>query len=112
LHYTSRRFVSPPSSSASTRRSGSYRDLDLAIAFLRNAAFIVFPPLFLHFCLLYPVRQQLFDRKRWRALSLYAPAIALLLLATFVFLRGVITPAVPVFRLLPALSEIVRRHLL
>jgi len=28
---------------------GSYRDLDLAIAFLRNAAFILFPPLFLHF---------------------------------------------------------------
>jgi two-component system NtrC family sensor kinase len=84
---------------------GSYRDLDLAVAFLRNAAFIIFPPLFLHFCLLYPVRQQLFDRRRWRALVLYAPSIALLLLATFVFLRGVITPAVPVFRLLPPLSE-------
>jgi two-component system, NtrC family, sensor kinase len=84
---------------------GSYRDLDLAIAFLRNAAFIIFPPLFLHFCLLYPVRQHLFDRRRWRGLVFYAPAIVLLLLATFVFLRGVITPAVPVFRLLPALSE-------
>ena len=27
---------------------GTYRDLDLGIAFLRNAAFILFPPLFLH----------------------------------------------------------------
>ena len=57
---------------------GTYRDLDLAIAFLRNAAFILFPPLFLHFCLLYPVRQQLFESKRWRAVLLYVPAGILL----------------------------------
>lgn len=84
---------------------GTYRDLDLAIAFLRNAAFILFAPLFLHFCLLYPLRQQLFERKRWRAVLLYVPAILLLLLATFVFLRGVLTPAVPAFRHVPPLSE-------
>jgi two-component system NtrC family sensor kinase len=84
---------------------GTYRDLDLAIAFLRNAAFILFPPLFLHFCLLYPLRQQLFERRRWRAILLYVPAILLMLLAAFVFLRGVLTPIVPAFRLLPNLSE-------
>ncbi len=84
---------------------GSYRDLDLAIAFLRNAAFILFPPLFLHFCLLYPTRQQLFEEKRWRAGLLYAPAVLLLLLASFVFLRGVITPVVPGMRNVPGLSE-------
>ena len=39
---------------------GSYRDLDLAIAFLKNVAFISFAPLFLHFCALYPLKQQLF----------------------------------------------------
>ena len=71
---------------------GAYRDLDLAIAFLRNAAFILFPPFFLHFCLVYPERQQLFTEKRWRAALLYAPAILLLISATFVFLNGVIAP--------------------
>jgi two-component system NtrC family sensor kinase len=84
---------------------GTYRDLDLAIAFLRNAAFILFAPLFLHFCLLYPLRQQLFERKRWRAALLYVPAIFLLLLTTFVFLRDVLTPAVPAFRQVPPLSD-------
>lgn len=84
---------------------GTYRDLDLAIAFLRNAAFILFPPLFLHFCLVYPQRQQLFETKRWRAALLYVPALLLLLLADFVFLRDVLTPVVPAFRRLPGLSE-------
>lgn len=84
---------------------GTYRDLDLAIAFLRNAAFILFPPLFLHFCLVYPQRQQLFEEKRWRATLLYAPAIVLLLLACVVFLRGVLTPAIPGLQNVPAVSD-------
>ena len=84
---------------------GTYRDLDLAIAFLRNAAFILFPPLFLHFCLVYPQRQQLFEEKRWRAALLYAPALLLLSLACFVFLRGVLTPLVPPLRHIPNASE-------
>jgi len=84
---------------------GTYRDLDLAIAFLRNAAFILFAPLFLHFCILYPSRQQLFEKKRWLGALLYLPAIILLLLATFVFLRGVLLPIMPAFGRLPSLSE-------
>jgi two-component system, NtrC family, sensor kinase len=84
---------------------GTYRDLDLAIAFLKNAAFILFPPLFLHFCLVYPERQQLFNERRWRAALLYAPAVVLLLLATFVFLRGVIAPAAPSLSRVPDLSS-------
>jgi len=84
---------------------GTYRDLDLAIAFLKNAAFILFPPLFLHFCLVYPQRQQLFQEKRWRAGLLYVPALLLLSLASFVFLRGVLTPIVPPLRHIPSLSE-------
>ncbi len=67
---------------------GTYRDLDLAIAFLRNAAFILAAPLFLHFCALYPTRQQLFAERRWRATVLYVPAIVLLVLATWTFLRS------------------------
>ena len=84
---------------------GTYRDLDLAIAYLRNAAFIIFAPLFLHFCLIYPQRQRLFAEKRWRAASLYMPAVLLLSLASFVFLRGVLTPIVPALRDVPSLSE-------
>ncbi|HKV34037.1 MAG TPA: GAF domain-containing protein, partial [Pyrinomonadaceae bacterium] len=66
--------------------TGTYRDLDLAIAFLKNSAFILFAPLFLHFCILYPTKQQLFPNKRWRAIVLYVPAILLLLVASIVFL--------------------------
>ncbi len=84
---------------------GTYRDLDLAIAFLRNAAFILFPPLFLHFCLVYPQRQQLFEEKRSRATLLYVPAIVLLLLACVVFLRGVLTPAIPGLQHVPTVSD-------
>jgi PAS domain S-box-containing protein len=85
---------------------GTYRDLDLAIAILKNAALIVFPPLFLHFCLLYPVRQQLFERKRWRAALLYAPALLLLALESFIFLRSVLTPLVPQMRNVPNVSDV------
>jgi two-component system NtrC family sensor kinase len=84
---------------------GTYRDLDLAIAFLKNAAFILFPPLFLHFCIVYPQRQQLFEKRRWRAALLYVPALLLLVLESFVFLRGVITPVVPVLRNIPNVSD-------
>jgi len=80
---------------------GTYRDLDLAIAFLRNAAFIIFAPLFLHFCLLYPSRQQLFEQKRRAAVLLYLPAIVLLLAASFIFLRDL----APILRELPPVSE-------
>jgi PAS domain S-box-containing protein len=73
---------------------GTYRDLDLAIAFLKNAAFILFAPLFLHFCIVYPQRQQIFEKRRWRVILLYVPALLLLLLASFVF-YGVLTQLVP-----------------
>ncbi len=77
---------------------GSYRDLDLAIAFLRNAAFILFPPLFLHFCALYPTKHRLFNERRWRVLVLYVPAFVLLGLANFIFLRDVIAQVLPFVR--------------
>jgi two-component system, NtrC family, sensor kinase len=66
--------------------TGAYRDLDLAVAFLKSAALILFAPIFLHFCALYPTKQQLFAKSRWRAVSLYIPAIVLLLMAAIVFL--------------------------
>ncbi len=79
--------------------------MDLAIAFLRNAAFILFPPLFLHFCLVYPQQQQLFEGKRKRVALLYLPALLLLVLANVVFLRDALTPLVPVLRRLPLITE-------
>ena len=86
--------------------AGTYRDLDLAVAILRNAALIIFAPLFLHFCLLYPLRQQLFERKRWRATLLYLPALLLLTVGSVIFLRNVMTPLVPQLRNLPNVSEV------
>lgn len=83
---------------------GSYRDLDLAIAFLDSAALIFFPPLFVHFCALYPTKQQLFT-KRSRAIVLYVPALMLLTFAALILLRDVVTPVVPFLGRVPAFSE-------
>lgn len=57
--------------------TGRLKDLDIAIAFLKPSALILFAPLFLHFCAIYPVRYHLANR-RWRAVLLYVPAFALL----------------------------------
>ena len=84
---------------------GSYRDLDLAIAFLDSAALILFPPLFVHFCALYPTRQQLFSNRRRAIVLLYTPALLLLALASFILLRDVVTPVLPFLRSLPNFSE-------
>jgi PAS domain S-box-containing protein len=86
---------------------GSYRDLDLGIAFLDSAGLILFPPLFLHFCALYPSRQQLFATRRWRAVLLYVPAFLLLALSVVVFLRDEIAKGVPVFARIPVSEQIV-----
>jgi PAS domain S-box-containing protein len=72
---------------------GSYEDLDLVIAFLRNAAFILFAPLFLHFCAVYPARYHLFEKKSWRAVALYIPALILLVVAALIYSPWVHAPA-------------------
>jgi PAS domain S-box-containing protein len=59
---------------------GTYEDLDKSIAFLDDAAYIFFAPLFLHFCAIYPTRRQLSEQRRWLAVLLYVPAICLTLL--------------------------------
>src|SRR5882672_3899355 len=74
---------------------GTYKDLDLAIAFLRNAGFIMFAPLFLHFSAIYPVRYHLFEARRWRSVLLYLPAFVLLGVATAVFFNGELTRVLP-----------------
>lgn len=86
---------------------GSYRDLDLAIAFLRNAALILFAPLFLHFCLLYPSRQQLFATRRWRAVWLYVPAVLLLAFSVIVFLRDELAKGLSLFHNIPHTESLI-----
>ncbi|MBS1794643.1 MAG: PAS domain S-box protein [Acidobacteria bacterium] len=49
-------------------------DFDLAINLLDNLAFALFAPLFLHFCLRYPTRSEVFDGSRWPTYLLYTPA--------------------------------------
>lgn len=85
--------------------TASYRDLDLAIAFLDNVALLFFAPLFLHFCALYPTRHQLFSERRWRAVILYVPATVLLGFATWIFLRNVLIDGIPALERIPAFSE-------
>jgi PAS domain S-box-containing protein len=74
---------------------GTYRDLDLAIAFLDNAAFILFAPLLLHFSAIYPVRYHLFEDRRWRSVALYLPAFVLLGFTTVIFLHDQLTKIIP-----------------
>jgi hypothetical protein len=64
---------------------GTYRDLDLAIAFLDDAALILFAPLFLHFCAIYPARYRLSAERPWLAALLYAPALLLLIFAVALY---------------------------
>jgi PAS domain S-box-containing protein len=62
---------------------GAFEDFDLAIDFLDNTAFILFAPVFLHFCAIYPVRYRLSERRPWLVYLLYAPAAALVALVAF-----------------------------
>lgn len=53
---------------------GSGEDFDLAVEIIDNIAFAFFVPLFLHFCLRYPVRSEVFDDPPWKTYVLYLPA--------------------------------------
>ncbi|PYS78678.1 MAG: histidine kinase [Acidobacteria bacterium] len=68
---------------------GAYEDLDLAIYFLDNAALVLFAPVFLHFCAIYPVRYRLSERRPWLVYLLYAPPLALVALNAIFLLPSV-----------------------
>ena len=53
---------------------GTGQDFDLAVGLLDNIAFAFFVPLFVHFCIRYPVRSAVFDEKHWKTYALYLPA--------------------------------------
>ena len=67
------------------------QDFDLGIQLLDDAAFAFFVPLFVHFCLRYPVRSAVFDESRWKTLAIYAPA-ALITFASFALALGQLIP--------------------
>ncbi len=53
---------------------GTGQDFDLAVSLIDDIAFAFFVPLFLHFCIRYPVRSTVFDEAKWRTYVLYVPA--------------------------------------
>jgi PAS domain S-box-containing protein len=65
--------------------TGQYEDLDLAIAFLDDAAYILFAPLLIHFCARYPVHQQSSLRRRWPIFLIYIPALILTSIAALIY---------------------------
>jgi len=74
------------------RQVGTGQDLDLAIGLMDQAAFIFFAPLFLHFCLRYPVRSEVFFEPRWKTYLLYAPAVLLIAVISFFSLANLVLP--------------------
>ena len=72
------------------RSIGTGEDFDLAVLLLDNMAFAFFVPLFLHFCIRYPVRNEIFEKNAWRTYVLYIPAV--LMSASLLFLA--LLPAV------------------
>ncbi|MDT5123994.1 MAG: hypothetical protein QOC96_3476 [Acidobacteriota bacterium] len=69
-----------------------YKDLDVAIAFLDDAAFIFFAPLLVHFCTRYPVQRQITNERRWPIVLLYIPAVVLTILAALIYDVTRLTP--------------------
>lgn len=67
------------------------QDFDLAVNLLDDIAFAFFAPLFLHFCLRYPVRSEVFHASRWKTLVLYVPA-TIITLALLFFGLGSLVP--------------------
>ncbi len=53
---------------------GLGEDLDLFISQIDDLAFALFAPLFVHFCVRYPVRSDVFSSPRWKTFVLYVPA--------------------------------------
>lgn len=53
---------------------GIGKDFDLAVSLLDDLALAFFVPLFVHFCIRYPVRSNVFGDQRWQTYLLYVPA--------------------------------------
>lgn len=82
-------------------------DFDLAINLLDNLAFAFFAPLFLHFCLRYPVRSDVFDRSRWQTYILYVPAA---LITSGIFTLSILLQLAPASAAVEAISPLVVKY--
>ncbi len=100
------------------RPIGSGQDLDLGVQLLDDIAFAFFVPLFLHFCLRYPVRSDIFGERRYRTLLIYLPA-ALLSIASvamslvpivFSFTSGPINDFAATYKFWPRLNSTLLGH--
>jgi PAS domain S-box-containing protein len=56
---------------------GSWDAFDRAVLLADNIAFLLAPPIFVHFCAVFPTKPEWFARRRWAAAALYAPAAAM-----------------------------------
>lgn len=65
------------------RSIGLEQDFDMAVSLLDDIAFAFFVPLFMHFCLRYPVRSAVLDTPAWKTYVLYIPAALLTLTGLF-----------------------------
>lgn len=94
---------------------GTGEDFDLAISILDSFGFIVFSSLFMHFCLRYPTRSEIFDHARWKNFAIYLPAVALSLFTMSLSLYSFVLPESwleTVFRFINRYDLIVRSDLL
>ena len=71
---------------------GTGQDFDLAVSVIDDLAFAFFGPLFLHFCLRYPVRSEVFDAKPWKTVLIYIPAVLITLVKSVFTLAPFILP--------------------
>lgn len=87
------------------RSIGTGRDFDLAVDLLDNIALAFFVPLFLHFCIRYPVRSEVFFEPRWKTYVLYGPAAVFSLVLMFVSLVPQLLPETGLTAAIAALSD-------
>lgn len=88
------------------RPLGIGKDFDLAVNILDDIAFAFFVPLFVHFCLRYPVRSEVFDEKPFKTVSLYIPAAILSLASLSFSLYFYLIPSDP---LVDTISDLINR---
>lgn len=87
------------------RSIGIGRDFDLAVDLLDNIALAFFVPLFLHFCIRYPVTSAVFTEDRWKTYILYAPAAIFSLVLMFVSLVPQLLPEFGLTAVIAGLSD-------
>ena len=87
------------------RAIGTGRDFDLAIELLDNIALALFAALFLHFCVRYPVRNEVFSAERWKTFILYVPATLLSLVLVVISLVPQILPEAGITATIASLTD-------